>query len=326
MPLIAQNKAILIGISEYQAESGWCNISAHNDVVLLQTTLSPKWDVVTLEDEQATHNSIINLLNNIAATAAPSDTILVHFSCHGQQMMPVIDNGDEPDRLDEALIPYDALKDWSPNYDGHNHLRDNELADCINQIRDRVGENGIVIVTLDACHSDSMQKDDGNGAIIDTTIYRGTPDIFGDPDAITDSIIRKRYIRDTCIIEINNNSPVLYLSACQAHSQNAEIVLPNGKGYGSLSYSIAEAFMNNNYNDITAFLDRVIVIMDSLVPYQVPGVRASFKYSKPEPQKKNVIIEDNQEDAIEKSHHLTFLFIIAAIALLIVLIWKITKR
>lgn len=324
--LVAQNKAILIGISDYRPESGWRSISAQNDIELLKASLAPDWNVTTLENEKATHDGIIKLLENIASQAVPGDTIFIHFSCHGQQMMPEVVSDDEPDCLDEALIPYDALKNWTQNYKGHNHIRDNELAYYINLIRNSVGENGMVIVTLDACHSDDMHKDDGNPKSMDSTIYRGTSDIFGDPNRITDSVIKKRYARDTSIIAVNSNSDVFYLSACQAHSQNAEIVSPNGIGYGSLSYAIAKTMKNGAFNNIPAFLDQVIIEMDSLVPYQTPGIRASFNYTMPVIQTKSVIEKTTEKKGAEKPHSNTFLYVIASIALLTLIIWRIAKK
>ena len=325
IPLAAQNKAALIGISEYQPGSGWHTINAHNDIELIKSKLSPSWQVFILENESATHLGIIQLFEEIETASSPSDTVLIHFSCHGQQMIPIINSEDEPDMLDEALVPYDAFKKWSPSYDGRNHLRDDELSKYINRIRDKVGASGMVIVTLDACHSDSMNKEGGNAVILDT-ICRGTSDIFGDSCIITDAIIKKRYVRDTSLITISNNSPVLYLSACQAHSQNAEIVLPDGIGYGSLSYSIACALDNASFANITEFLNNVVVFMDSLVPYQTPGIRASFNYTKPDLKPEPIKATNTNEENHDGLNRNFIYILIAALALLVIIIWSIKKK
>ena len=319
----ARNKAVLIGVSNYPEGSGWCKLNAHNDLTLLGSVLSPKWDIIILEDRQATYDGILSLLDMTAKSTSLGDTVLIHFSGHGQQMLPIeADPLHDPDMLDEAIIPYDAKKDWSLDYTGQNHLRDNEFGALIDAIRNKAGVEGLVVVVLDACHSDSMQK--GPDDNIDTTsIYRGTSDIFG--RVITDDAIKKRFNRDTSKIESNHNATVVYLSACQAHSKNAEITRPDGKGYGSLSYAVAGALKDGELNDMKAFLDRVVTAMDTLVQYQTPGIRASFDYQRPEISKVVTLPTPVGDD--DESHSKNYILAIAAaLTLLLVLIWKMKRK
>ena len=322
VPMTAQKKAILIGVSDYPEGNGWCKLNAHNDVTLLGVILSPEWDVTILEDREATHNGIVSILNKAAKSTSQGDTVLIHFSGHGQQMLPIdADSLHDPDMLDEAIIPYDAKKDWSPDYTGQNHLRDNEFGCLIDTIRNKAGVGGLVIVLLDACHSDSMPRIPG--ALAGTTEgYRGTSDIFGKD--VTDEAIKNRFKRDTSRIEINNNASVVYLSACQANSRNAEITSPDGEGYGSLSYAVAGALKDGGVKDINAFLDRVVTAMDTLVPYQTPGIRASFDYQRPEITK--AVTSTASTGDKEESHSKTYIIALAAaLALLLVVIWR-TRR
>ena len=323
IPLLAQKKAILIGVSDYPEGSGWCKLNAHNDVTLLRDLLSSDWDVTVLEDRQATHNGIVSILNKVAKSSSLGDTVLIHFSGHGQQMLPKeVDPLHDPDMLDEAIIPYDAKKDWSPDYAGQNHLRDNEFGGLIDAIRNKAGVGGLVVVVLDACHSDSMPRIPGTPAGT-TEGYRGTSDIFG--KEITDASIKNRFKRDTSKIEIINNAAGVYLSACQANSRNAEITSPEGVGYGSLSYAVAGALKDGGVKDMNAFLDRVVMAMDTLVPYQTPGIRTSFEYQRPDNSKVETptpSIERKQE-----SHSKTyFIAIVAAFALLLFVIWRMRRK
>lgn len=322
IPMTAQNKAILIGVSDYPEGSGWCRLNAHNDVTLLGKLLSPEWDVTILEDREATHNGIVSILEKTAKSTSLGDTVLIHFSGHGQQMLPIdADPIHDPDMLDEAIIPYDALKDWSPDYIGQNHLRDNEFGRFIDIIRNKAGVSGLVIVLLDACHSDSMPRIPG--ALAGTTEgYRGTSDIFG--KEVTDEAIKRRFKRDSSKIEVNNNASVVYLSACQANSRNAEITSPDGEGYGSLSYAVAGALKDGGVKDINSFLDRVVTAMDTLVPYQTPGIRASFDYQRPEITK--AVTSTASPGDKEGSHSIAYIIAIAAaMALLLFVIWR-TRR
>lgn len=275
----AQNTAVLIGVSEYPEGSGWCKINAHNDISLLTTRFGESTNIIILEDAQASHDKIVDSLNGVAKTSEKGDTVFVHFSCHGQQMLPLVQDISEVDGLDEAIIPYDAQKVWSESYDGRHHLRDNELSGIVNELRRQIGPDGLVVVSLDACHSDSMDKDASDKVEKNETIYRGTTDVFG--KNVTDEALRKRYWRDTTTISSDGQAPVLYLSACKTQSKNAEIVLKDGTGFGSLSYAVSEALNSRGLSDVKSFIDCVVESMEQLVPYQEPGIRASFKYVRP---------------------------------------------
>lgn len=323
LSMTAKNKAVLIGVSSYPENSGWCKLSAHNDVTLLYGLLSPKWDVTILEDSQATHRGIVSTLEKTAKTVSLGDTVLVHFSGHGQQMLPIeSDPIYDPDYLDEAIVPFDAKKVWTPDYTGQNHLRDNEFGALIDAIRNKAGVNGLVIVVLDACHSDSMQRDPDEDS--DTTVVcRGTSDIFG--EVITNDAIKNRFKRDTSKIGIEDNATVVYLSACQANSRNAEILSPDGVGYGSLSFAIARALEEVGVKDVNAFLDRVVMSMDTMVPYQTPGIRASFDYQYPEIHEDVTSLPFVEEK--ERNSSETFILALAtALALLLVLVVIWIKR
>ena len=318
-PLFAKKQALLIGVSNYPVGSGWCSLNAHNDVVLLDKVLSSEWDITILEDEEATHNGIVVSLSRFADLVSPGDTVYIHFSGHGQQMLPIeADTIHDPDMLDEAIIPYDAKINWAPNYKGQYHLRDNEFGSLIDAIRNKSGCRGLVIVVLDACHSDSMQR--VSGTLSGTTEgYRGTSDIFG--EIITDEDVKKRFNRDTSKIEIGNNAAVVYLSACQANSSNAEYIRPDGVGFGSLSYAVAGALMDVGVKDMNAFLDRVVMAMDTLVPCQIPGIRATFDYQRPDIIKVVTPIASIEEK--EKSHFkFSIIAIAAALALFLVVLWR----
>jgi hypothetical protein len=319
---IARNKAVLIGVSNYPEGSGWCKLNAHNDLTLLRSVLSSEWEITFLEDRQATCDGIVSLLDKTAKSTSLGDTVLIHFSGHGQQMLPIeADHIHDPDMLDEAIIPYDAKKDWSLDYTGQNHLRDNDFGALIDAIRNKAGVEGLVVVVLDACHSDSMPRIPGAPAGT-TEGYRGTSDIFG--KEVSDESIKNRFKRDTSKIEIVNNAAVVYLSACQANSRNAEITSSEGIGYGSLSYAVAEALKHGGLDDMEAFLDRVITAMDTLVQYQTPGIRASFDYHRPEISK--VVTPPSPVGDDDVSHPKYILAIAAALALLLVLIWRMKRK
>lgn len=268
----AYKRALLIGVSNYPNESGWCKLSSRNDISLLKETLSEVNDITCLIDEKATKKGIENALNKMIKATQNGDTVLIHFSGHGQQMLT--SDPLEDDKLDEAFIPYDALKEINKKYKGQNHLTDNDLSHYVGSLREKVGKNGLVIITLDACHSGNMDRatcDDNYNYIV-----RGTSEIFGlDSELINDSLLTTSK-DDTSRIEKNNIADVIYLSACGQHEVNREITV-NGINYGSLSYCISKAYEEKSFRDIAAFIRAVKSNMREIMPFQTPKIRTSLE-------------------------------------------------
>jgi len=152
--------ALLIGINDYSAKGlpvvgtpapgrDWPDLSgAVNDTVAMRDLLMllhgfESRDVVTLNDQAATRNAILAAANRIAATAAKDDVIFFYFSGHGSQVKN--SRSDEPDKLDESIIPADSRR-------GAPDIRDKELRRIFNAILDRGAR---LTVMIDACHSGS---------------------------------------------------------------------------------------------------------------------------------------------------------------------------
>lgn len=175
------NRALIVAIANYPLNSGWESIHANNDKKYILEILSLKEfqpaHIAILSDEQATKANISNALIKLYNDTEPGDAIFLHFSCHGQQMMD--DNGDEEDGLDESLVLYDAKYKYIPQqYEGENHLRDDELGIWLDKLRRKAGEAGRVTVTLDACHSGTANRD-GKEYLGNYKEYiRGTTAIF----------------------------------------------------------------------------------------------------------------------------------------------------
>lgn len=316
--LPARNKALLVGISDYPDESGWCKLSSARDVELIGATISPSFDVITLIDDKATYNGIICALDDLISCAQIGDTIFIHFSCHGQQM--VSDDNNEVDFLDEALIPYDALSKSSKDYKGEYHLKDDILSGYILKIRHKVGCKGLVVVTLDSCHSDSMDRDTENESTDD--IYRGGLAIFGSNVLSPDSLIAiKERWKSKQKSDLYNDTlaHIIYLSACNSYERNKEIVV-DSIGYGSLSYAVVKAFNEYDLSNITEWRNSIIALMKEYVPFQSPQTRSSLEF---DVQLKSApIIEISSSKGIDEIH---VGVAIAVLILLSIIIWKILR-
>ena len=231
------NRALFVAIDQYPSGSGWSEIHATNDYKLILPMLKKSGysenNIQLLLNEKATKSRIVSELKKTARQSRPGDHIYIHFSCHGQQMFD--DNGDEEDGLDEALIPYDAKRRYSPGkYEGENHLRDDELEILTEAIRTNIGTEGNLIVVLDACHSGT-----GTRYVDDDDYIRGTSYIFA-PDNLDFSendagkfnlhLKKAKYL-----------SPITVFSACSDDEVNFEYRDDAKEYYGSLTYAFCRA-------------------------------------------------------------------------------------
>lgn len=276
----ANVRVLSIGVSEYPETSGWNQLNAHNDVELM-CDIFP--NAILLENASATHAGIEAQLKALASNAAKGDTVIIHFSGHGQQIITT-NSKYEADRVDEAIVPFDATKRKVGGYTGQNHLTDDVFGNAIDNIRRAVGSDGLVIAMIDACHSDSMDKDaDQSG-----DIYRGTDEIFGS-ESMSDteiSNLREAYHNqeETSLAKSSGMSDVIYLSACRSDQRNYEVVVGD-KGYGSLTYYFCKAYRNKGIFDLSAFLTALYDGMksDNTLQFhgQLPSIRNTIGWIAP---------------------------------------------
>lgn len=253
VPVAATRRALVIGIGAYPAGSGWKAINGDKDVpvvtsMLLKNGFSAN-NITTLKNEQATYARIYQEIQNLAKVAQPKDFIYIHFSGHGQQITDV--HGDEEDGLDEAWIPYDAGFAYQKGkYEGQNHLLDDQLCMWLNQIRDKVGDDGKIIVVADACHSGGSTR-----AINDEEeeewVARGTQDAFIIPNPTTVNLpFSAQMVRWVLI------------SACKSYQTNFEY-----KGTGSLTYALNA--LNGEFSSLTCkqIIKKVGSTIREIIPY-----------------------------------------------------------
>lgn len=222
--------AIVIGIGDYPADSGWNNINGDRDIEIIVPMLHkfgfPQDNIITLTNQSATKQNIKDAVyKNMIPKLHNGDIVYFHFSGHGQQISDL--DGDEEDGWDEAMIPYDAKLSYDANgYRGENHIVDDELNSWLHDIRKRVGVRGKILVVLDACHSGggSREADD-----TDIATVRGTDERFRiTQNANNQETHPKREINWVCI------------SACQSGESNYEYKADNGKRYGRLSWCLSK--------------------------------------------------------------------------------------
>ncbi len=242
-PSIAENRALLIGIGQYAKETGWKKIHGDFDVELLKPLLEKEGFIVsTLVNSEATKQAILNSLAELRDSCKIGDKVYFHFSGHGQ---PVIDkNYDENDGIDEAMIPNDAWKYFTRGeYEGENHLIDDEYNLFLVEIKEKIGKEGIMFVVIDACHSRDMERGD-EGDITDNDILksaRGTDDCFEFESVVYSNLLAEKPLPKS----LNKGAKLVVVSACKEDERNFEYKTANNKMYGSLSYCIAQLLNDN---------------------------------------------------------------------------------
>lgn len=222
--LAQTRRALVVGIGEYQ-DSRWHRISGDRDVEIVRRYLESNGfkeaDIRELTNSDATFRNIREEFLMLGKSVKPGDVVYVHFSAHGQQVTDL--DGDEPDGYDEAIVPYDAFKEYTKGvYEGERHITDDTLFRWLSVLKDRVGETGKVVVVSDACHSGDGSRDDD-----DLLIVRGTSGKFIIPGLRRAESANPKKLRWT------------YISACKSYQSNYEYVEPaSGNSFGRLTYMI----------------------------------------------------------------------------------------
>ena len=255
-------RAFMVGISNYSWNqqltdgNGWDDIHGENDVKLLAPTLKKQgFSIQKLCNKEATANNIRKSLASFSTKCKSGDIIYLHFSCHGQPFEDY--DGDESDGWDEALVPFDALKEYHQGkYIGENHITDDELNGYLKTIRNRVGPNGIVYVVIDACHAGSSYRGDKDE---DSVVIRGTDKGFSKTNKQYAPRIDKRgKIKVESSAQMAN---ICILEACRSYQVNSEL-RADGKYYGSLSYYVNKTLQSTILDKSISWTEHVAQLMN----------------------------------------------------------------
>lgn len=142
--------AVVIGIDAYSKLDDRYQLSGCvNDAELMAHVLEhnfgfPAGNITLLRNEAATRDGILAALDALADRVGENDVAVVHYSGHGSQMTDR--EGDEPDGLDETIMPHDSGRRPYPNRD----ISDDELHAWLLRVTEATP---YVTLIFDCCHS-----------------------------------------------------------------------------------------------------------------------------------------------------------------------------
>ncbi|WP_460218411.1 caspase family protein [Psychroserpens sp. MEBiC05023] len=272
--ILAEKHALIIGIGKYQKDTKWSSLSSVKDIDLIKSVLLQQEflesNILTLKNEEATYDGIKQALDSLYERVEPGDIVVIHYSGHGQQVKDI--NGDEIDKKDEAIVPYDARKTYTWKYKGERHLKDDELGMYINKFRNRLEDHGQLLLLMDSCYSGTLSR---GGK------YRGSQSVLApegwsadnnSKSAGSDLVENPKFDK---VQLSNNHSPYVIISGSASNQLNKEY-----KGFGSLSFAFNEV-MNGLKTDNTPLsyrqlFSRIESKMYSMVPNQTPVIEGNI--------------------------------------------------
>ncbi len=146
-------RALLVGINDYPDPAnrleGCINDVFTMSAVLQESGFDPE-DIRVVLNERATARGIMDRLHWLLDGVRDGDERMLFYSGHGAQM-PAYGPNDEPDHVDECLVPYDF--DWSPAH----AILDNQFCELYSQLP----YDSHFVAMFDCCHSGGLARDGG---------------------------------------------------------------------------------------------------------------------------------------------------------------------
>ena len=148
-----RRRALLIGINNYPDPANRLE-GCVNDVFLMSSVLQESGfdpdEIRIVLDERATTQGIMERLHWLLDGVRDGYQRMLFYSGHGAKI-PGYDAKDEPDHVDECLVPYDF--DWSPAH----AILDNQFCELYSQLP--YGSHFVAM--FDCCHSGGITRDAG---------------------------------------------------------------------------------------------------------------------------------------------------------------------
>lgn len=263
-----RKRALLVGISNYcrvrnsscrAHDSFWWNLNTQPDIEGLAAVLRNSYEfneIIILREEKATHQNIIDTFNELIDQTEEGDVFFFHFSGHGSQVPDDDRNGpnpvagDELDRYDETLIPFDYVS----RQDGSKDIRDDEIGQLIDRLKRKKPSS--VTLTFDSCHSGTIQR--GGESVI-----RGGKWLGAEPVASSSNSAG------------TDDSPTSFFSPDEARRKGFVVIsaarhdqltneTPGPRAMGAFSSALIKALHQSSKNEDVTYRDLFEIISDEV--------------------------------------------------------------
>lgn len=247
--LTGQEKlALLMGVGDYPAESGWASTNAYNDLNLIKETLIQQGykpeSIYTLLDNACTRKGIEDAFSSyILPKLKGGMSVYIHFSGLAQQVRDL--DGDESDGFDKAIVPFDApAKKIQGSYAPGSFVLDDDFEHYFLQIRKALGPNGQLFVTMDA----STAPENLNGR----TSARGGDEKMQDENS---SVSIAEHLNSFFSIQSAKKdiAPLISFYSSSFNQLNDEYYGENNEYYGLFSFALCKSLLqlksNATYKD-----------------------------------------------------------------------------
>jgi len=269
----AEQRALLIEIGEQPAESTWHGAVLDAAIPMMRDTLRQHGfrakHIQDLSGPEATRAGMDRALGELNAATEPGDRVVLFYNGHGARGPD--DNGDEPDGMDELLVPYGAP--WTAPVDFDQYMRDDDLGEWLRRIRTAAGSAGHVTVILDACYSGTGAR--GGEAQVLGGMLPGTEPNGTGQDRASGWLETPSGARGGSSDEAGL-APLTVLSAAR-HDQQAQWQRVDEASAGLLTHALSRILAANN-SDMSwrGLRDRLEVVMREAGSRQVPQIEGDL--------------------------------------------------
>jgi hypothetical protein len=297
-----QKWALLIGINHYPNFAPRGQLSGCvNDIQVMRQVLEtsfnfPESHVELLTDEQATREGILTAMKELVARVGQDDIVVFHYSGHGSQMTDL--EGDEPDGLDETIVPYDSGRAPHPNRD----IKDDEI---YLWLKDLTAKTSAATLIFDCCHSGTIVRDDFGGEVrwVEADL-RPAAELPPSPipAAFRDALDGGRDVGPSGWLPLGEK--YVLISGCSNDERACEVEEPAGVCHGALTFFLSQelrtAESGTTYRDVfEALAPRV----SSRFPDQHPQLEGArdlevFGIDRIEPMKFVPVVERSADGVI----------------------------
>lgn len=224
-------KALCVGINDYPFEGNdlkGCVNDAKGWAAMLTGHFGfSDSDIKLLLDEQASKEAILAALEEMIVNGEPGDTLVFTNSSHGTYLAD--ESGDEQDKYDEAICPYDCME---------NLIVDDELKVIFNKLKPGVS----FYMISDSCHSGSVNK----ALMVDTPDQRRVrflnPSLLGHARLLNPFKAKPRGSKISKNVKIQE----LLLSGCKSIEYSYDAMI-GGDYHGAMTYYALKAIEESQY-------------------------------------------------------------------------------